>query len=450
MTSLLQSTGKFDRILNHIDLDADSMRETVRESLPAGDEFEEVFFYFSGHGLQSGADLYLSGTTFVESRPNETGVSYSELMDLFRSASPNVLITVIDACFSGALLVKSSQLLGPVSKDGLRSVLQFSSSLDDQTSLGGDSLSAFTRAFLEACLRKTSGVVYYTDIKNTLRDEFIGNDEQTPFFVNQGTGREVLVDDAKKLTVFRASFFATWPADRNDDEETGEADSNQVVLARPLTSKELLEAAEQNMGDPDKVQNFVDRLFDGVVSKFKQSEFSEFFQTSVVEHKDYQESVTREFLIRVLSRENRPDKLVTAEITRKRKEANSWDQAIIGLMSSLNQGWTEHFTLHLNCEMSRAQLKLTLTPRYIALHQLQLVLSCAPSLDQCYVFEMVTQHPRTDWDSFDRDGREIVRRWYTLGWADDVEFLTGKICEALTKSVRDHINDTSKRLDEGE
>jgi hypothetical protein len=53
----------------------------------------------------------------------------------------------------------------------------------------------------EPCGCKTEGVVFYTDIINTLRDEFIDNNLQTPFFVSQHTGREQFVDDAKRLDV---------------------------------------------------------------------------------------------------------------------------------------------------------------------------------------------------------------------------------------------------------
>jgi hypothetical protein len=450
MRALLEATERFEHIHSHVDLDADGMRNAVRDALPPDGGHDDVLFYFSGHGTHIGTELYLCGTAFDESRPNETGVPHGELMDLFRAAGPEVLVSVIDACFSGALLVKGDRPLLPVVKDGLRNVLQFSSSLDDQTSLGGEQLSAFTRAFLEASVRKTEGVVYYTDIKNTLRDDFIGNDDQTPFFVNQGTGREILVDDARKLAGFREDLKHRWGDDPSKDDESNDAEDagSSLVVAEALTPQQLLIAAEERMGGPDEAKELINNLFDGLLAKFNESEFAEFFETATIEHTTFREPVIREFMIRVLSRETRPDRLVTAEIKQTRKRPNPWQQATMGIMLALEPEWTEHFTLELNCTLSRAQLKLTLTPKYRALQQLQLVLSCAPSLDKCYIFEMVTQHPRTDWDAFDEEGREIVRRWYTLGWDADVEFLVGKICDALTKAVRDHLDETTKRIED--
>nr|WP_239032631.1 caspase family protein [Leisingera sp. MMG026] len=447
--ALLEATGRFDTVNLHVDLDADQMREAVRNALSPNGQHDEVFFYFSGHGSYIGAELYLCGKTFDGHRPNETGVSHSDLSDLFRASGPEVFISVIDACFSGAPLIKGAPPVPLVTKDGFRNVLQFSSSLDNQTSLGGESLSAFTRAFLEASVRKTTGVVYYTDIKNALRDDFIGNEDQTPFFVNQGTGREVLVDDARRLVKFREILKSRWPNGEeniNSEDESDEVDGDLAGIGAQ-TPAQLLHLAEQQMGSPEKASEFASKLFDGVLEKFDQCEFSEFFEAVTAEHSDFEEPTAREFMIRVLSREDRHDNLVTAEAKRKRKKKLPWETAMMGLMASFNDDWEEHFTLHLNCTLERAQLKLTLSPKFRSLQQLQLVLSCAPSLNQCYVFEVVTQHPYTDWEAYDIEGKEIVRRWYKMNWGDDLEFLATKICDALVKGISDHIHETTKRLE---
>lgn len=447
MRGLLEGTGRFDAVHAHVDLNADAMRNAVRDALPTDGTHDEVVFYYSGHGVHVGKEAYLCGTAFDIDRPNETGVPHGELMDLFRGVGPDVLVTVIDACYSGALLVKGDRPLVPIVKDGLRNVLQFSSSLDDQTSLAGDSLSAFTHAFVQASLRKTEGTVYYTDLKNTLRDEFLGNDDQTPFFVNQGTGREVLVDDARKLATFREEFgrrFADNDGARDEDEDAEVPGA--LIVAEPLTPVQLLAAAEERMGGPEDAKELIDDLFEGLTERFAQSEFAQFFEAETVEHSTYREPVIEEFMIRVLAREQRPDRLVTAEIKNVKKKPNPWERMAYGVLMAMDQEWTEHFTLDLNCTLSRAQLKLTLTPKYKTLQQLQLVVSCAPSVERCYVFELVTQHMRSDWDKFHDEGRELVRRWYKLDWGQDVDFLVGRICDALTKAVRDHIDEMTRRL----
>lgn len=181
MTALVEATGRFDNVYARTNVDSDAMRDLLRTTLLPTGEYEEIFFYFSGHGAQIGGDLFYCGTTFDGGRPNETGVSHTEVLNLLRPAAPKLLVKVIDACYSGALLVKTQRTTHPVVKEGLRNILQFSSSKDDQTSWGGEQLSAFTRAFLEASVRKTEGTVYYSDIANTLRDDFLENDIRRHF-----------------------------------------------------------------------------------------------------------------------------------------------------------------------------------------------------------------------------------------------------------------------------
>ena len=107
---------------------------------------------------------------------------------------------------------------------------------------------------------------------------------------------------------------------------------------------------------------------------------------------------------------------------------------------------TETWDLELNMRMERAQLRITLTPRYSVLQRIILVVSCAPSLERCYVFELATRHPRTDWDSFAVDGVEFTRRWYKELWTSDPGPLIDKIVAKLVSDVEALIEETTNRL----
>ncbi|GAA0297126.1 hypothetical protein GCM10009087_03640 [Sphingomonas oligophenolica] len=443
MKALVEATGRYSAIHALTDLDADGMREAVRTAISADDTHDEVFFYFSGHGTQIGTEFYYCGTQFDDARPNETGVSNAELHNLLRAVNPDLLVKVVDACFSGTLLVKGNLPQLAIPKDGFRHVLQFSSSLDSQTSLAGEPLSVFTRAFCDASVRKTSGPIYFTDIFNTLRDDYLGNDEQTPFFVSQSTGRELLVDDATKLAEFRELLTTRWSG--FDQGEHGA--ESALAVTEPLSAKKLLLAAEGRLGNPERVKLLIDELFDGVLARFNNGEFGEFFEVDKVEHATYQEVTARDLIIRVLARETRPDRLVTAEIPKAKTKSDAFG-LIAHSMVALSPEWmgTEHYSLELNCTLTRAQLRLNLTPRFRTLQRLVLVLSCAPSLDQCYIFEILTQHLRTDWDRFAQDGSELVRRWYKLGWDEEPDGIIEKVCVALENAARKHIEETAARL----
>lgn len=75
-----------------------------------------------------------------------------------------------------------------------------------------------------------------------------------------------------------------------------------------------------------------------------------------------------------------------------------------------------------------------------------LVLSCAPSLNQLYVFERVTRQRHTDWDKFEADGVEAVRRWYTLSWNEDAVWLVDEIRDGLVSATRKHLEQSLQTL----
>ncbi|WP_161974057.1 caspase family protein [Rhizobium deserti] len=456
MRELLEATSRFDKIIDCIDLDADSMRDAVRNALPPEEKQNEVFFFFSGHGAQIESEFYYCGTKFEYKRPNETGVSHSDLHGLFRAASPTTLVVVIDACYSGTPLVKQELPPPPLVKDGFRNVFQFSSSMNDQTSMGGVPLSDYTRAFIEASIRKTEGAIYYTDLSNTLRDNFLQNDGQTPFFVYQGTGRETLVDDAKTLDGFRARMTAhlnlpdTGVHDTStEDVSASDGASNSQAPVDARSPMQLILAAEEKIGSPTQMKDLIGRLFDGLKARLGAPQFTELFDTEVSERSRYTEPTSEEFMIRVLSRENRPDRLVTAEIKLEKRRANPWASASAGIIAAINQDYTEHFNLELNCSLERAQLTISLTPKFRILKRLVLVVSCAPSLEHCYVFEVVVKHPRTDWDAFSTDGEEVVKRWYKLEWDAETASLIDKVYDGLISAVKNHIGETTQRLTDG-
>ena len=195
MSVLLEATQKYDKVIKLENLAADGLKSSLRSNLDGVENLDELFLYFTGHGFQNESDFYFCATNFDSKRPNETGVSATELHTFLKLAQAALVVKVIDACNSGTQLIKAGE--GWLqSKDGFRNIIQIASCLDTQNSLTGDPISLFTEKFRSAALRKLDGIVYYTDIIDTLRDEFLSNNLQTPFFVSQHTGREQFVDDA--------------------------------------------------------------------------------------------------------------------------------------------------------------------------------------------------------------------------------------------------------------
>jgi uncharacterized caspase-like protein len=113
---LLEATGKFESIELLLDKDSSQLKESIRATIDANQSIQEIFFYFTGHGYQHDAEFFFCAINFASDRPNETGLSNSELHKLLRSPEADLVVQVIDACQSGSLLVKSDALLHSANK----------------------------------------------------------------------------------------------------------------------------------------------------------------------------------------------------------------------------------------------------------------------------------------------------------------------------------------------
>jgi hypothetical protein len=435
---LLEATEKYEEITIIEDTEADALKSQLRAAIDKVRTPDELFFYFTGHGLQHETEFYFCATNFDAKRPNETGISTTELHTLLRLADAGLVVKVVDACNSGTLLVKSDGGWILQNKEGFKNLIQIASCLDSQNSLAGNPLSLFTEKFRSAALRKTEGVVFYTDIVNTLRDEFIDNKLQTPFFVSQHTGREQFVDDAKKLDGLRKAL-----------EEASSAATQsraQQSAPKPLPLLQRLQAAEAKMANPDIITSFVGRFFDNLLGKISASEFAGFFDLEVTEHARFEEPTAEKFIIRVMSNERRADNFVTAEFSTRLRRLKPTMASLAIFETYLDDEMQEIWYLHLNCTMARAQLRITLTPKFSTLRRIVLVVSCAPSLENCYIFEVSTQHLLRDFGKYDSDGPEASRRWWKLSWEESTEGVARQISTKLMETAQAQLESAENRL----
>jgi len=166
---------------------------------------------------------------------------------------------------------------------GLTNLIQIASCLDSQESLTGDPLSFFTETFRAAALRKETGIVYYSDIVEFLRDEYLHNSNQTPHFISQWTGREQFVDDAQRLDSLRRKLHEEEPAVLEPLTTTGTT-MTRALATSPL---EVLRAAESLVITPDRLASFVDKLFDTLSERLAHHPFDDTFELQIAEHADF-------------------------------------------------------------------------------------------------------------------------------------------------------------------
>jgi hypothetical protein len=83
---LLEATEKYSEIVVIEDMDADGLKSRIRAVTDKDSSTGEIFFYFTGHGYQREEEFYYCAANFDAKRPNETGLSISELHTLLRLA----------------------------------------------------------------------------------------------------------------------------------------------------------------------------------------------------------------------------------------------------------------------------------------------------------------------------------------------------------------------------
>jgi len=199
----------------------------------------------------------------------------------------------------------------------------------------------------------------------------------------------------------------------------------------------------------DLAQKFIETLFEKISQETSMDEFfGELFTSEAIVHSDFIEPTARHFIIQVLSGEKRPDEFVTASAPERRTLLGRMSFAAMALNSALSEDPFRDYTLRLNCDIDKVQLKITYTPKFVSLNRFVLVVTCAPSLVHCYVMEMLTQHSLTDWGVFDSEGTEVITRWYRMPWTDSCESLVAKICAKFKEIVKDRIDATVRALAE--
>jgi hypothetical protein len=195
MRRLLSATKKYDDIgCLTTNTDSGPLKDALRGFFgryQSGSAINEAFVYFSGHGVYH-TDALLCCSDFDPNRPATTSISNEELDDLLRSVNPDVAVKVIDACQSGSPYIKDATagFEKALRSTRLKAFICMASSRQDQSSYATAEASTFTTRWIDAALYKRDGTVLYRDIQAALADAFVGTPDQTPFFVNQGSGLE--------------------------------------------------------------------------------------------------------------------------------------------------------------------------------------------------------------------------------------------------------------------
>ena len=205
IAALLNSSTDFDEKLILRDVEESAMiKKKLTEfiSQHKGEDIDQVFFYFSGHGDFTGNELFYLLPDYDQNLKRQTSLENSEIDSLLRGLKPNLTVKVIDACHSGVPYIKDADsfqnYIKGTKEEFNKCYFMFSSHLD-QASYQNKEFSFFTKSFAQAIAEHSADPVRLKDIIDYISDAFAGNSQQTPFFVVQADFTEPFCRVTKTL-----------------------------------------------------------------------------------------------------------------------------------------------------------------------------------------------------------------------------------------------------------
>lgn len=415
MHGLLSATRKFGQILDFIDRPVSTVKDELRRLSELEGGFEEIFFYFTGHGLSNADDFYMCFEGFRELSPNTTGLSRADAFEMIRQFNAELSVIIIDACESGRNLIKNNVMpLARQLKSGFTNFVQISSSTENQYSLAGDEVSLFTNEFIKACLQKTQGIVYYSDIESALRDAFLNHASQTPHFIRQGTSQEKLCNDAAELDEFRKKFWAPI------------GDSIEIAEPRPQeTPFDLAEAAikgiEAKVPTKENAQTFIDGVFSATLESSElTSEVANFFDVRTVKYDDFDNAQNKRSIVRLMERRGGTDSFVESDVEQK-KRRQPYDHLGSSMRAALgmHDEYDEIYSLFNRCNLKSVHVGIYFEPKYMALSRIFAEILFIPRLTECLVLTSSNKELRSGWGAFNEYEGTKEWKWSHHAWSDN-------------------------------
>lgn len=214
-----------------------------------GEDLNELFFYFSGHGERFEDDFFYVLSDFDPKRKETTGLRNSELDDWIKTLSPKLCIKIIDACFSGTQYIKSEfnaeeELKKSAKKYGLNDIYFWFSSRESESSYAGTDFSYFTESILTA-ITGLEGDVRYREIMAAVADDFADKGGPKPIFATQADNIEKFGTITKQTHQIIYRLFGLSEKNTETEEKkenlkppkTHQQEENVYALAKRISDK---------------------------------------------------------------------------------------------------------------------------------------------------------------------------------------------------------------------
>ncbi|MGU5659746.1 caspase family protein [Aeromonas veronii] len=198
-------------------------------------EVDDLVFYFSGHGDFNENEFFFLLSDFDPKRRKQTTLENSELDNFLRALSPTNTIKIVDACHSGKVYIKDSDVFGRYldnTKGQFKNCYFLFSSQTGQYSYQDHKLSFFTRSIIESIHNHSTNVIRYKDIIDFVSDQFSNNSEQTPFFIVQADFTEAFCTISRNLREYLQEMLHPSDSEGKNEEKEQRKLSLVELVAR--------------------------------------------------------------------------------------------------------------------------------------------------------------------------------------------------------------------------
>lgn len=441
---LLEKTGKFDHRLT---LDGSEPSSVVKDKLAEfikglqGPPVDEVFFYYTGHGLFEDNEFFFLLSDFETNRRNSTSLCNSELDGLVRSLSPSMFVKIVDACQSGVSYIKGDNELEEYvkqHKSGFAKLYFLFSSSADQSSYASSRISRFTEGLIESITAHKSDRIRYQDLMSSVADRFQNNPRQTPFFVAQADYTEIFCHITEDL---KSSLCAML---ENGEASSPEPAKESVDLVARVRAKATEFASEAEAHASLEVLEV--SLSEVGLAK----ELSELYTVEVIIHEDYP---PRRKSIGEWLEEKLNDDVIFAKVTQKSEPFNKKVPRTISNIAAIAAGHFDEYQMvteyrsvtsgyNLTTKLPFNHLSLDLSPRELSISPERLLIVPLLSRTTLYIFSSQESYEYAGWDT---TRLEHASPWHLsvvpLKHTDKIRSTVLEIAEEFQQNVIENLRD---------
>jgi hypothetical protein len=263
MYRLLKQSGKYQEILYISD---NTTSDIIKSQLPEfvrkheeNKDIDEVFFYYTGHGLFHKEEFHYVLSDYDEGWLNRTTYKNSEIDELLKSLNPKLTLKVVDACHSGIRYVKDvndvevTKMLNNTRDKFNNCYFMFSSQFDEY-SWANQKISYFTESFVYSIINHKADSIRYRDIIDYISDDFLQKKiTQTPYYVIQSNNTEIFSNINSNTRDMLKQTLASF--------ENGQVGKENKETINKLSLLEIIKRDSENYcKDFDEVKNVLNKL----------------------------------------------------------------------------------------------------------------------------------------------------------------------------------------------